>query len=290
MEVIIYWVGAALLVGLGLVGLVLPGLPGAPLILMGLILGAWANDFTYVGLWTIVVLTVLAGLTYAVDFWATMFGAKKFGASKRAIIGALIGLVAGLFLGLPGVIFGPFIGAVIGELSARRNLQQAARAGIGATIGLVLGAALKIALALAMIGIFAVITVFVDCEKLISVAPHRRRCEGGQTNRDILRALDPWRAVTHPLTGVDDDCLTGRDFVNRVSGFDLQFTAQDNRVLVELRRLPRLAPTAGLVILAMLSAAVCELTRPMNSSMIFGGSPAAGMTVGLEIKVAMAEE
>ena len=87
---------------------------------MGLILAAWAKDFTYVGLWTIVVImTVLAGLTYAVDFWATMFGAKKFGASKRAIIGALIGLVAGLFLGLPGVIFGPFIGAVIGELSAR---------------------------------------------------------------------------------------------------------------------------------------------------------------------------
>jgi uncharacterized protein YqgC (DUF456 family) len=157
MEVIIYWVGAALLVGFGLVGLFLPGLPGAPLILMGLILGAWANDFTYVGLWTIVVLVVLAGLTYGVDFWATMFGAKKFGASKRAIIGALIGLIAGLFLGLPGVIFGPFIGAVIGELSAQRNLQQAARAGIGATIGLVLGAALKIALALGMIGIFAVI-------------------------------------------------------------------------------------------------------------------------------------
>lgn len=156
MEVIVYWVGAALLVGLGLVGLVVPGLPGAPLILMGLIGGAWANDFTYVGLGTIAVLTVLAGLTYAVDFWATMFGAKKFGASKRAIIGALIGLVAGLFLGLPGVIFGPFIGAVIGELSAQRNLHQAARAGIGATIGLVLGAALKVAMALAMIGIFAV--------------------------------------------------------------------------------------------------------------------------------------
>lgn len=155
--VIAYLIGATLLVGLGLVGLVLPGLPGAPLILLGLILGAWAENFTYIGLWTIVVLTVLAGLTYAVDFWATIFGAKKFGASKRAIIGALIGVLAGLFLGLPGVIFGPFIGAVIGELSARRDLQQATRAGIGATIGLVIGAALKIAMAFAMIGIFAVV-------------------------------------------------------------------------------------------------------------------------------------
>ena len=156
-ELMIYWITAALLVGLGLVGLVLPGLPGAPLILLGLILGAWAENFTHIGLGTILTLTLLAGLTYAVDFWATIFGAQKFGASKRAIIGALIGVAAGLFLGLPGVIFGPFIGAVIGELSAHRGLQQATRAGIGATIGLVLGAALKIAMAFAMIGIFAVV-------------------------------------------------------------------------------------------------------------------------------------
>jgi uncharacterized protein YqgC (DUF456 family) len=156
-ELMIYWITAALLVGLGLVGLVLPGLPGAPLILLGLLLGAWAENFTHIGLWTILALTILAGLTYSVDFWATMFGAKKFGASKRAIIGALIGVAAGLFLGLPGVIFGPFIGAVIGELSAHRGLQQATRAGVGATIGLVLGAALKIAMAFAMIGIFAVV-------------------------------------------------------------------------------------------------------------------------------------
>lgn len=159
-ELMIYWITAALLVGLGLVGLVLPGLPGAPLILLGLILGAWAENFTHIGLWTILALTILAGLTHAVDFWATIFGAKKFGASSRAVIGALIGVAAGLFLGLPGVIFGPFIGAVIGELSARRGLQQATRAGIGATIGLVLGAALKIAMAFAMIGIFAVVRFF----------------------------------------------------------------------------------------------------------------------------------
>ena len=154
---IIYWVGAVLLVGLGLVGLVLPGLPGAPLVLLGLVAAAWAENFTYVGLWTLLIIALLAGLTYAVDFWAAIFGAKKFGASKRAIIGALIGVVVGLFLGFAGVIFGPFIGAVIGELSARRDLQQGIRAGIGATIGLVIGSALKIALAFAMIGIFAVV-------------------------------------------------------------------------------------------------------------------------------------
>jgi uncharacterized protein YqgC (DUF456 family) len=155
-NILVYWIAAAILIGLGLAGLILPGLPGAPLIFAGLVIAAWGESFVFVGLWTIVTLALLALLAYGVDFWATLFGAKKFGASKRGMIGALLGAVAGLFLGLPGVIFVPFIGAVIGELSGRRNLSQAARAGVGATIGLVLGAALKIALAFAMIGIFVV--------------------------------------------------------------------------------------------------------------------------------------
>jgi hypothetical protein len=153
-EILGYWVGAILLVFLGLVGLVMPAIPGTPLIFAGLLLAAWAENFAYVGFWSIVALAFIALLSYGVDFWATVFGARRFGASKRAAIGALIGALAGLFFGIPGVIFGPFIGAVLGELSAQRNLQQAARAGIGATIGFILGAALKMALAFAMIGIF----------------------------------------------------------------------------------------------------------------------------------------
>jgi uncharacterized protein len=155
-----YWLLAIILVAVGLAGVVLPAIPGAPLLFAGLFLAAWVENFAYVGKWTLVILGVLALLTYGVDFWAAMFGAKRFGASKRAIVGALIGTLVGLFLGLPGVLFGPFIGAVVGELSARRKLEDAARAGFGATIGLVLGVALKVALALSMIGIFAVARFF----------------------------------------------------------------------------------------------------------------------------------
>ncbi|HEY7714229.1 MAG TPA: DUF456 domain-containing protein [Candidatus Binatia bacterium] len=155
-----WWILSTLLVFAGLIGLVAPGLPGAPLIFAGLLLAAWAEGFEYVGLGTILIIGVIAILTFSVDFWATMFGAKKFGASKRAIIGAVLGLVIGLFLGFPGVIFGPFIGAVIGELSARQGLEQATRAGIGATVGFVLGAALKLALAFAMIGVYLVARFF----------------------------------------------------------------------------------------------------------------------------------
>src|SRR6266702_3353012 len=134
---ILLWFLAFALIVTGLVGLVLPAIPGALLVFAGLIL-----------------------LSYGVDFWATMFGAKKFGASKGAILGAVIGSMVGIFLGFPGVLFGPFIGAVIGELLAQRGLSQAARAGFGATIGLVLGAAIKIALAFSMIGIFLVARSF----------------------------------------------------------------------------------------------------------------------------------
>ena len=151
---LVFWLLAVLLLVAGLIGLFLPVLPGAPLIFAGLVIAAWAEDFHYAGLWTVVILAILTLLTLAVDFWATIFGAKKFGASKRAVIGALIGLVIGIFLGFPGIIFGPFIGAVVGELSAQKDLKQATRAGIGATIGLVLGAAIKLALALTMIGVF----------------------------------------------------------------------------------------------------------------------------------------
>ena len=150
----VLWTLAGIFLFAGLLGLVLPSIPGAPLVFAGFVFAAWAEDFEYIGLWTIVALAAITLLTLGVDLWATMFGARRFGASKLAVVGALIGSAAGLFLGFPGVLFGPFIGAVIGELLAQRNLEQATRAGFGATIGLVLGAAIKLALAFAMIGIF----------------------------------------------------------------------------------------------------------------------------------------
>jgi uncharacterized protein YqgC (DUF456 family) len=151
------WVAAVLLVILGLVGLLLPALPGAPLLFAGLVLAAWAEGFAYVGVGTLVVLGALAVLTYAVDFLAGAFGAKRFGASTRGVIGALLGALVGIFFGLPGVLLGPFVGAVLGELSTRRGLDEAGKAGFGATLGLVLGAAAKLALALSMVGVFAVV-------------------------------------------------------------------------------------------------------------------------------------
>jgi uncharacterized protein len=154
MESIILIIVGIVLSLAGIVGLALPALPGAPLLFVGLLCLAWAENFTFVGTGTLVLLAVLAILTYVVDFAAGAFGVRRFGASSRAMLGAMIGAVVGLFFGFVGIVIGPFIGAGIGELSASRNLQAAGRAGIGATIGLVIGTAAKLTLAFAMVGIF----------------------------------------------------------------------------------------------------------------------------------------
>ena len=157
---LILWILAIVLVVAGLASLVIPAMPGTPMLFGGLLLAAWADDFMYVGTGTLIILGVLTLLIYVADFAATAFGAKRFGASYRAIIGAAIGTLVGLFFGLLGVLIGPFLGAVIGELSAQRDLHAATRAGIGATIGLALGVAAKLTLAFSMLGIFAVARFF----------------------------------------------------------------------------------------------------------------------------------
>ncbi len=157
---LILWVLAVLLTAAGLLGLVLPLLPGAPVLFAGLFAAAWAEDFTYVGWRTLTVLGCMALLTYVLDCAATAFGAGRFGASRRAIVGATIGTIIGLFFGLLGVVLGPFVGAVAGELTAWRSLQAAGRAGLGATMGLAIGAAAKLAVAISMVGVFVVVRVW----------------------------------------------------------------------------------------------------------------------------------
>ncbi len=157
---LLLWSVAALLVLAGFAGLLLPALPGGPLLLVGLVMAAWIEDFVYVGWGTIGVLSALTLLTYVADFAAGALGARRYGASPRAVAGATAGALLGLFLGLPGVLLGPFIGAVLGELAARRSLSDAGRAGIGATLGLALGVAAKLALAVSMLGVFALARLF----------------------------------------------------------------------------------------------------------------------------------
>ena len=156
---VVLWILAALLVCVGIAGIILPALPGTILIFAGLMLAAWADGFMRVGPITLVVIGLIGAATYGIDFLAAALGAQRLGAS-RAMIGAGLGTVLGLFIGLPGIILGPFVGAVVGELSVRGDWRQAGRAGLAAWIGFVVGAAAKVAMAFLMVGIFLLALAF----------------------------------------------------------------------------------------------------------------------------------
>ncbi len=146
---------AAVLVLVGLAGVLLPALPGLPLVFAGLLLAAWADGFAHVGGWMLTLLGVLTVIGMLVDYWAGLLGAKKLGAGRWALLGAAIGTVVGLFFGIPGLLLGPFLGAVIGQLVHARDLRHAAKVGLGTWLGLIVGMALKFGLALSMLALFA---------------------------------------------------------------------------------------------------------------------------------------
>lgn len=157
---IVYWLICLALVLLGFVGIVVPGLPSAPLVFLGLLGAAWIDDFERVGWLSLTTIGILGALTFAVDFLATALGAKRANASAWAIAGATIGTLVGLLFGFIGVLVAPFIGAALGEYLSKRDMLQSAKAGFGTWLGMVVGAAAKIALLFMMLGIFALAYFF----------------------------------------------------------------------------------------------------------------------------------
>lgn len=151
---------AAVLILIGLAGVVLPALPGLPLVFAGMLLAAWADGFQQVGWGVLTILGMLTMLSLLADFWATAVGAKRVGASTLAVTGALLGTLVGLFFGPIGIFAAPFVGALLGELVARRrldrrNLGDATKIGLGTWLGLLFGTVLKLSLACVMLGLFA---------------------------------------------------------------------------------------------------------------------------------------
>ena len=160
MSVALWWCLCVLLIAAGLAGTVLPALPGSSLVLGGIVLGAWIDDFTRVGAGTLSVIAVLAVLAWVLDFVAGLLGAKKVGASRQALVGAAIGTVVGLFMGLVGVLFMPLVGAAIGEYLARKDQQHALKVGVATWLGIMAGLLAKVVIAFVMIGIFVVALLF----------------------------------------------------------------------------------------------------------------------------------
>ena len=152
-----WWLFAIVLFALGLIGTVLPIVPGTTIILAGavihrMMLGAEKS----IGWKTIALLVLLTLASYAFDFFGTYFGAKYFGATKWGALGAIAGALIGLFFGFIGLFLGPIIGAVAGELIAGKRMIAAGRAGWGSLLGNLAGMVGKLLIALVMIVTFLV--------------------------------------------------------------------------------------------------------------------------------------
>ena len=149
---------ALLVMGVGILGSLLPALPSTPLVLAGAV--AHRLYFGEASARTSVLLLGITLFSLGVDYLATMLGARKLGATWRGILGAVVGACVGLFFSLPGMILGPFIGALLFEMVGGRKFDEAARAGVGALLGLLAGALGKMACGMAMMGIFTVDVIY----------------------------------------------------------------------------------------------------------------------------------
>ena len=146
------WTVAIVLIVTGIVGTVLPILPGPILVFAGILLAAFIDDFARIPVWLVVVFGIMTALAWIIDYVAAAAGAKRLGASRLAIIGAAIGTVAGILTGLWGLLFMPLAGAAIGEFIARKDALRAGKVGLATWLGLLLGTVAKLAIVLAMAG------------------------------------------------------------------------------------------------------------------------------------------
>ena len=154
MDLLLSAIGAALIVA-GLIGAIVPVLPGIPLIFGGVWLIAGVDDYRHISLWWLLGIGLVGAVGLTLDLLAGALGAKRVGASPRAVWGALLGTVIGLFLGLPGLLLGPFVGAMMGELAAGNSVLRSTQVGMNAWAGLIFGTLVKLVSSVTMVALLA---------------------------------------------------------------------------------------------------------------------------------------
>ena len=151
---------ALLLMVVGILGSILPGLPSTPVVLAAAVGHKLYFGETGAAWWVIGVLAGITVLSLVIDYLASVYGAKSLGATWRGMLGAIVGGLIGLFFSLPGIILGPFVGAVLFEMAGGRDVRESSRAGLGALIGLLAAAVGKVACCVAMAGLFTVNVIY----------------------------------------------------------------------------------------------------------------------------------
>lgn len=151
MDIFLIILAIIMMVG-GLIGCVLPALPGPPLVYVGILFAEWSGyaDFSVTALvaWGIATIAVSV-----IDFMLTPWMTKRFGGSRAANRGSIIGLIVGMFLPFPvGILFGPFVGALVGELIFNRaKTGVAMKAALGAFLSFFVGTGIKLMVCIGMI-------------------------------------------------------------------------------------------------------------------------------------------
>ncbi|MFO7841474.1 MAG: DUF456 domain-containing protein [Fidelibacterota bacterium] len=153
MDYVFITLGVVLILS-GIIGSILPILPGPPLSYMGLLFLHFTERYHFAPN-ILITWGIITAVVYFLDFAIPAFGTRRTGGSKRGVWGSVIGLIAGLFLFPPlGIIIGPFIGAVIGELSSGKDSNSALRSGFGSFMGFLTGTILKLITAGIMLWLF----------------------------------------------------------------------------------------------------------------------------------------
>lgn len=140
---------------IGMLGSLLPILPGPMLLFLAGLIHTWLRPESAMSIWGIIILAVLLAAAYALDFMSGAMGAKWFGASRWGIAGVLVGGVVGFFFSLPGLIVGPIIGGLVFEiLFAKKEIKLAAKSTWGTVVGTGLGLIARLAVSLVMVAVF----------------------------------------------------------------------------------------------------------------------------------------
>ena len=139
----------------GIIGTILPLLPGPILIYGGMLLYGFMTQFSTLDAYFFLLQGLVLVLIFLIDYIASAVGTKRYGGSKQAVWGAVLGTIPGLiFLGPLGIVIGPFLGAVVVELLRGKDINQTMRVGLGTLIGLLGGTVVKIGVEIVMIVYF----------------------------------------------------------------------------------------------------------------------------------------
>ncbi len=150
------WIIAIALIVVGLVGTVVPVIPGLVMIFAGSWLAAWIDNYQNISITALIIIAVLAIIGILMDWVGQSLGAKRAGASKLGIIGCFIGTICGILVGIWGIIFMPLLGAAIGEFIDRQDMIKSGKVGLATWVGMIVTVVVKLAIAFTMVGILIV--------------------------------------------------------------------------------------------------------------------------------------